>query len=461
MSTQLGKRVAARRRRWPKAGLSVGVAIVLVMVLAPWARAAGVAATPVAIGVKLTQDAAKAKLVFDLSAPVVADAFVLADPDRVIVDLPEVNFQLDPAVGRTLHALRGGLVSAFRFGLFAPGKSRIVIDLGAPVRIAKASAEKIASGQPSRLVIELAATDRASFHKAADLASRGEADRASQARKERAGAEPTAAATSRPVVVLDPGHGGIDAGATGIDKVQEKDIVFQFTQLLAAKLQASGRYTVVLTRNSDVFVSLDDRVQVARNAHAALFVSIHADTISSTTPVAGATVYTVSERASDAEAARIAESENRADLAGGIVPASPADAPQVNDILFDLTRRETRTYAHVFSRTLINYLKNVTNLNNNPARSAGFVVLKAPEIPSVLIELGYLSSRSDVKQLESQEWREKTTGSVLAAIDRFFASRGQGGAATAEPVAVKSRPQGNEIAAGALAAAGTPAGAPH
>jgi len=442
-------------------GSVAGAAFVLLMVFVPLARAAEPAATPVAIGVRLTQDASKARLVFDLSAPIAADAFVLADPDRVIVDLPEVNFQLDPAVGRTLRAPHGGLVSAFRFGLFAPGKSRIVIDLGAPVRIAKAQAEKIASDQPSRLVIELAATDPAAFHRAAAFASHGEADRAAEARKQHAVAEPAVAATSRPIIVLDPGHGGIDAGATGLDGVQEKDVVFQFTQLLAAKLQASGRYAVVLTRNSDMFVSLDDRVQVARSAHAALFVSIHADTISSNTQVTGATVYTVSERASDAEAARIAESENKADLAGGVVPASPADAPQVTDILFDLTRRETRTYAHVFSRTLINYLKDVTNLNNNPVRSAGFVVLKAPEIPSVLIELGYLSSHSDVKQLESPDWRDKTATSMVAAIDRFFASRGPGGAATAGPLAVTATPQGNEIAGGPLAAAGATGGAPH
>jgi N-acetylmuramoyl-L-alanine amidase len=457
MAVELGGRAALRRCGW----LSVGVALVLLAVFPTMARATGPATSPIAIGAKLTQDASKARRVFDLSAPVAANAFVLADPDRVIVDLPEVNFQLDPSVGKALRPPHGGLVSAFRFGLFAPGKSRIVIDLGAPARIAKAAAERIASGQPSRLDIELVATDAASFRQAAAIASREEADRVTEARKQRAAAEPVAVATALPTIVLDPGHGGIDAGATGVDRVQEKDVVFQFTQLLASKLQASGRYAVVLTRSSDMFVSLDDRVQVARNAHAALFASIHADTIAANTQVAGATVYTVSERASDAEAARIAESENKADLAGGVVAATAADAPQVTDILFDLTRRETRTYAHVFSRTLINYLKDATKLNNNPVRSAGFVVLKAPEIPSVLIELGYLSSRTDVKQLESPEWRDKASTSIVAAIDRFFASRGSGGPATANPLAVAARPQGNEIAPNHVAGAGATNGAPH
>jgi N-acetylmuramoyl-L-alanine amidase len=279
-------------------------------------------------------------------------------------------------------------------------------------------------------VIELAASDPAAFRLAAAIGARAETARAEAARQQAAPAA-TVPAPTRPVVMLDPGHGGIDCGAVGLNGVLEKDVVFAFSTTLADKLRQSGRYQVVMTRSTDVFMSLDDRVQAARDAHASLFVSIHADILSDP-QVAGATIYTVSDRASDAEAARIAESENKADLAGGLA-VSGADGGQIADILFDLTRRETRTYAHVFSRTLLNYLKDATKLNNNPVRSAGFVVLKAPDIPSVLIELGYVSSRTDIRQLESPQWRDKTANALAAAIDRFFAERRQSGEAAAQP----------------------------
>jgi len=441
----------------------------------PAAQAEPAGSAVVAISVALRQDAASARLVFDLSAPVSPNAFVLADPDRVIIDLPEVNFQVDPQAGRPARPMpsrapRTGLVSAFRFGLFAPGRSRIVIDLEGPARIVKAVSERIAGDGPSRLVIELAATDPGAFQQAAAAGARAEAARA-EARRLQLAPSPSAPAPTRPVIVLDPGHGGIDAGASGVDGVLEKDVVFAFSSLLAGKLQATGRYAVVMTRSADVFMSLDDRVEVARNAHASLFVSIHADTLSANPQVMGATIYTVSDRASDAEAARIADSENKADLAGGL-SVSTGDASRVADILFDLTRRETRTYAHVFSRTLVNYLKDATRLNNNPARSAGFVVLKAPDVPSVLLELGYLSSRVEVKELESPQWRDKASSSIVAAIDRFFASRQQGAAASGRPESdplptgqlgtVSRQPQPGEIGANApLARNAGATGAPH
>ena len=144
---------------------------------------------------------------------------------------------------------------------------------------------------------------------------------------------------------------------------------------------------------------------IARKANASLFISVHADTLSEDANVSGSTVYTVADRASDAEAARIAARENAADRGPG--GGSRPDNPDVADILFDLKRRETRTYAHIFSRGLVDNLRGAAKLNHNPERSAGFVVLKAPEFPSVLVELGYLSNPQDVKSLASPEWRAK------------------------------------------------------
>ncbi len=384
------------------------------------------------------------RLVFDLSASVAPRAFVLADPNRVIIDLPEVNFQIDPSAGRSAvdtakkpvgkAAARNlpkgkpveaasvkslaGVISSFRFGRFAAGKSRVVIELAEPARIVRIESEDGKDGQGARLVLDLARTDIASF---ALSAAEGARLSLKPREEEKLAATVPAGNDVRPVVVIDPGHGGIDVGAHGASSTLEKTIVFDFAKSLAARLKASDRYRVVMTRDEDIFVSLSERVKIARSAGAALFVSIHADTLSDAASVSGATVYTVSDKASDAEAARVAENENMADAAGGLDGVD--DVTDVSDILFDLTRRETRAYSHVFARTLIGYIKEHARLNKNPQRAAGFRVLKAPDVPSVLLELGYLSSERDLTQLRSLEWREKTAASVSRAVDEFFAGR--------------------------------------
>ncbi len=229
-----------------------------------------------------------------------------------------------------------------------------------------------------------------------------------------------AAAPAAPesVIVLDPGHGGADSGAHGVGGVAEKTLVWDFCEELRRQLEAEGKYTVVMTRKGDDYVDLDERVDIARKVNASLFISIHADTLSESAGVNGSTVYTCSERASDAEAARIAARENAAD--GGEKTVARAKDPDVADILFDLRRRETRAYAHIFSRGLVGSLGDVTRLNHNPQRSASFVVLKAPEFPSVLVELGYLSNAQDVRSLVSPEWRMRTASAMVKAIDQFL-----------------------------------------
>ena len=364
-----------------------------------------------AVDARLSESDGVARLVVDLSARVAIEAALTEGPDRLVIDLPETNFQVDPAAGRADPG-RPGLVRAFRFGLFAPGRSRIVVDLSGPARLRRADVVSIAGGDASRLTVELVPTDRAAFHAAA----------------RRPAPEPAAAALAapapadpRPVVVIDPGHGGIDPGASGVAGAVEKDVVLQFASALAAKLSAGDRYRVVMTRRDDSFVSLGDRVRVARDSDAALFLSVHADTLSDGT-VSGATVYTASDRASDAEAARVAATENQADAAAGLDEA-PKAAADVSDILFDLARRETRTYAHQFQRSLTGYLAKVSHLNHNPERSAGFKVLQAPDVPSVLLELGYLSSGQDARALQSADWRARAVDGVAAAVDAFFAGR--------------------------------------
>ncbi len=372
---------------------------------------AGQTSSPVAVGVRLSQDDNAAKLVFDLSRAVAARPSALASPDRIVVDLPEVNFQLDPSAGRVGALPNVSLVKGFRFGLLAPGKSRIIIDLARASCPAEISAKPVVEGEPAaRLTIELKPCDPTTF---AALVRSSAISTATA---------PAASGLSQPVIVLDPGHGGVDSGARGLRGVQEKALVFDFCAELKRQLDETKRYATVMTRSGDQYVDLDDRVAIARKANASLLISVHADTLSEDAYVSGSTVYTVADRASDAEAARIAARENAAGRGPGVVRP---DNPDVADILFDLKRRETRTYAHIFSRGLVDNLRGAAKLNHNPERSAGFVVLKAPEFPSVLVELGYLSNAQDVQSLVSPEWRTKAATAMVKAIDAFFAGPGK------------------------------------
>jgi N-acetylmuramoyl-L-alanine amidase len=233
---------------------------------------------------------------------------------------------------------------------------------------------------------------------------------------------------ARPLIVVDPGHGGIDNGTKGSGGELEKDIVLAFSQALREKLESGGKYRVAMTRSDDSFIPLSERVRFARTRGAALFVSIHADALPRKEGLAeGATVYTLSETASDAEAARLAEAENRADVSAGVdLTAEPND---VANILVDLAQRETKTFSMQFARTVVDELKSAARMHKQPLKSAGFKVLTAPDVPSVLIELGYMSTKDDLKQLNSPAWRARTAQAVVKAVEAFFTPRvaGAGG----------------------------------
>jgi N-acetylmuramoyl-L-alanine amidase len=209
--------------------------------------------------------------------------------------------------------------------------------------------------------------------------------------------------------------------------------VFAFAQKLRKRLEASGQYRVLMTRDRDIFIPLGERVRIAQRQRADLFISVHADSISGGQEVRGFTIYTGSERASDAESARLADRENKADQAAGI-EAGDAPDEDVTDILKDLTLRETRAFSHGFATRLVGEMEDVARTTRNPHRQAGFRVLRAHDIPSVLVELGYLSSRKDVDLLVSDEWRDKATAAMVTAVDRFFATRlARRGAAPVSP----------------------------
>jgi N-acetylmuramoyl-L-alanine amidase len=298
-----------------------------------------------------------------------------------------------------------------------------VFDLTGPAKIANSYVLDAANGQPPRLVLELEQIDRTSFVQSLAAASRPElrpaiADAADTAA---AVAKSAAPADLRPVIVIDPGHGGIDNG-TQAGGESEKSLVLGFGLALRERLEKSGKYRVVMTRTDDTFIPLADRVRIARNQSAALFVSIHADALPRREGDArGATIYTLSDRASDAEAERLAEAENKADAIGGVNLTE--EPTEVADILIDLAQRETRTFSNRFARLLMGEMKNTVRMHKRPLKSAGFRVLKAPDVPSVLIELGYVSNKGDREHLVSENWRFRTVGSMAQAIDTFLAKR--------------------------------------
>jgi N-acetylmuramoyl-L-alanine amidase len=386
--------------------------------------AAASADFPIAADARLAGDAKQTRFVLDLDKTIQFRAFALADPYRVVVDIPQVSFQLPAATG----AAGRGLVKAFRYGLVMPGGSRIVFDLTGPAKIASASVLDAANGQPPRLVIELEEVDRTSFVQSLAHENRPElkpaiAD-APAAVVPVVASEPPKPAVSadlRPVVVIDPGHGGIDNG-TQAGGEAEKNMVLGFGLALRDRIEKSGKYRVVMTRADDTFIPLNDRVKIAHNQSAALFVSIHADALPRREGDAqGATIYTLSDKASDAEAERLAEAENKADAIGGVNLTE--EPTEVADILIDLAQRETRTFSNRFARLLMGEMKNTVRMHKHPLKSAGFRVLKAPDVPSVLIELGYVSNKGDLEHLVSENWRSRTVGSIAQAIDAFLAKR--------------------------------------
>lgn len=360
---------------------------------------------------RVVGDDARTRFIMDLSGPAAVSVFMLDEPYRVVVDLPEMHFELPAETGKTGK----GLISAFRYGLISAGKSRIVLDATGPVAVDKAFVLPAEKGQPARVVVDLVRSTRTAFLETLRVSR----DRLSEAQKAEAMPGP-APNDGKLRIVLDPGHGGIDSGAIAKSGTLEKHIVLAFAKQLREKLAANPRYEVIMTRTDDSFMPLRGRVQFARQKHADLFVSIHADSFSGA-DIRGATVYTLSERASDRMAASIAESENKSDILAGV--DVPEDTDEVSDILIDLARRETKNFAVVFARNLIKELKPDVRLFKRPHQQAGFMVLKAPDVPSALVELGYLSNPDDEKLLTSPAWRDKTAVAIGRAIDEFFRSR--------------------------------------
>lgn len=379
-------------------------------------RVPKVAATSVALAATLEGDDKGTALVLTLSRSARFTTFTLAEPYRVIVDLQDVDFRVPPSAG----TVGRGLVQSFRYGLLAPGKSRIVIDVKGPVAIDKADIVALRGAETVQLRVALSPSSREQFLEGAMARPAAPAPAATAqapaAKKPRSG---------KPVIVLDPGHGGLDAGTIGSPSVTEKDVVLRFARTLRDRLRASGRYEVHMTREMDVFIRLDDRVRIAREHGCDLFISLHTDSVPAQIAhlnVRGATVYTMSEATGDARAQQLAEKENHSDVIAG-VEVLQDEQPEVASILTDLMRRETANHTQAFSTTLIGYMRKTTGMSREPHRHAAFRVLRAPDMASVLIELGFLSNKEDEKLLVSAPWQEQTAAAVSQAVDSYFGKR--------------------------------------
>ncbi len=375
------------------------------------ARAARISALRVGQGI------GSVRIVLDADAKFKYHAFLLTEPKRLVVDTQDID--VDPKVEKNLEA--NGFVSRVRLGNTGVNGIRLVMDLQKPAIIKKVFLLPPQSNFSWRFVIDMeVASDREFASKVgSEHAFSGDNAPVQSAVKAK---NPTSKANantskSQKIIVLDPGHGGVDPGAIGVSGVYEKNITLAMGRELKEIIEKQYGYKVYLTRNRDVFIPLRDRVKIARQHNADLFLSIHADSARNR-KAKGLSVYTLSETASDKEAAALAEKENKADIVAGLNFAE--HSKEVSDILLNLAQRETMNRSAEFASFMVQEMRKSTHTLDNTHRFAGFAVLKAPDVPSVLMELGYLSNAEEEKQLQQKSHRHKLAISAAKAIDRYF-----------------------------------------
>jgi len=373
------------------------------------------AAKPDIVAARIGGHPDKTRFVLELSQEPQFRVFTLPDPFRVVIDLPEFNWRVNSK--NTPRA--GGVIKAMRFGLFAPGTSRVVLDVAKPVLLDKVFVILPDGKKPYRFVLDARPVTRSAYFTHPD-GKRASSKRPLVAAAATARVPVPSPSDTRPIIVIDPGHGGVDPGAVGALGTKEKDLALEYAKALQRALEASGAYRVVLTRRKDRFIKLRDRILIAQKAEGDLLVSLHAN-VHPSGKVKGASVYTLSETASDKEAGALAKAENSADVLAGVDLAVQSD--DVREILIDLAQRETMNYSKRFANRLMREVGKSTALLRNSHRSAGFAVLKSPTVPSVLFEIGYMSNKQEEKLLRSEAHRKKIVKSMTTAIDAYFAWR--------------------------------------
>lgn len=356
-------------------------------------------------GMRVAGDASRARVVLDVSDDPRFRWFLLRSPHRLVLEFEDAEYRHEEEAAEPR-----GLVTNVQFGPAGASSSRLILTAEGAFAVENVDVLTDEGDDGRRLVIDMVAASERQFEQAL-------ADQiATTATAPTDGTE----SKRRFTVVIDPGHGGADSGAKGISGIHEKTITLAFGLELKKRLEDLDRYDVHLTRDRDVFLRLDERVRIARRHEADLLISIHADAIRHRN-VRGATVYTVSDLPSDAESAAKAVRENLADQIAGYASNEASD--EVSDILADLVRRETDGFSRQFAKTLVTEMSSEIGMIKNPHRFAGFQVLKAPDVPSVLVELGYLSNPRDEAQLRDVEWRAQAAAAIAAAIGRMAESK--------------------------------------
>ena len=372
-------------------------------------------ALPNVIDVRVTATPERARLVVDLAGRTEFALVSLGDPKRLAIDVRAATFSVPQPAGTPAGE---GLIAEYAVEQAAPDRVRTTLVLAASAQVQQAYVLDPFEDQPARLVVDIiAATDEEfAANVARDLA-------ASAAMPEAAVSTPAGGSelpiATRPLVVIDPGHGGIDSGAETRSGIKEKDIVLAFALRLQELLVESGRFDVALTREDDTFLRLEERVALARTNKADLFISIHADSFQEP-EIRGASVYTRDENATDVLDKVLADNENKTDVIAGF--AMPQMAPEVVDILLDLMRREMRHQSFLAAQAIVHQLEPSVQLRRFPVRQADFLVLQAPDVPSVLVELGFLSNAEDMANLMRGEWQDRTADALARGISTYFDS---------------------------------------
>jgi N-acetylmuramoyl-L-alanine amidase len=431
--------VATRRLRGALCGL---LALIAFAGVQPAASQDAAPVLPEVVAARVSTTPERARLIVDLTGTTQFAIATLTGPDRIAVDVRSsaLPANMAPAVAGE------GIVSGYTANLAEPGRVRIELGLRTSAMVQQAYFLDPVEDQPARLVVDLVTTT------AEDFAARAAADLANSIGREvpdaitssepspepssepppapaQTSSEPPPAAPapapatveggSRPLVVIDPGHGGHDVGASAPSGINEKDITLAFALQLRDLLMATGKFDVALTRDDDTFLSLNERVHLARQNRADLLLSLHADTFQQA-DIRGASIYTRDERAADILDKVLAEGETRADVVAGYLPENAK--PGVAEILVDLMRRQARQRAYVAANNIVSAMEPSVTLRRFPVRQADFFVLQAPEIPSLLIELGFMSNPADIKNLESEQWRNTVVTSIAKGVEDYFAA---------------------------------------
>jgi N-acetylmuramoyl-L-alanine amidase len=399
------------------------VLILCLLALPVFAAVSGVTDVTITRG-----DENQTRFTLEITKDIPYRAFVLNNPPRMVIDLPKMEWHAPLNKGD-----RNGNIKSYRKGLYQGDTLRIVIDLNRPAILSANEKQPPDQSNPWRYVFTLKPVDAVTFEKAINKVITGNGAPATATN----GATTNGAVaiikndlphkativaskeTKKPLIVIDAGHGGVDPGALATNGIYEKNITLATAKELKRQLEETGNYRVKMTRDTDVFIKLPDRVKIARSAGADMFISLHADTIARSN-VMGSSVYTLSDKASDIESAKLAERENAVDTLVN-VDVGKVDA-DVADILIDLVTRDTMNQSRVLADTVVSTFKSngVHTLPITPHRSAGFAVLKSPDIPSILIEMGYLSNKQEADQLANAQYRTKLAGAVAKVVDRYF-----------------------------------------